>query len=174
MAKRFLVLIDWQNEWTNPASPWYVGEIGDTIGRLNRLIDNCRRQKYKVIFTRHIEAGSDAEFAPDSESIEIIKDIKKKENDLVIDKYKISPFYETDLDKKLKRADKVVVAGILTNLCVREFIAGAYDRELDITVIKDCCVSLDRDTQEFTFQDLAATRPEIEFLDLAEFIEGKK
>jgi len=40
----------------------------------------------------------------------------------------------------------------------------------DITVIKDCCVAFDDEIQEFTFRDLKATREEIEFLNLNEFI----
>jgi nicotinamidase-related amidase len=47
----------------------------------------------------------------------------------------------------------------------------AYDRDFEIIVIKDCCVALDKETQEFTFKDLKATREEIEFLNADEFVE---
>jgi nicotinamidase-related amidase len=66
---------------------------------------------------------------------------------------------------------RVIVAWILTNLCVRSFIQDAYDREFAITVIKDCCVAHTLETQEFTFYDLAQTREEIEFTDLKEFVD---
>lgn len=65
----------------------------------------------------------------------------------------------------------MVVAGILTNLWVRSFIHDAYDRDSQITVIKDCCVAFDKDTQDFTFKDLKATREEVELIDLDKFVE---
>jgi len=87
----------------------------------------------------------------------------------LITKYKISPFYRTTLQQELTGIKEIVVAGILANLCVRSLVQDAYDRDFAITVIKDCCVSLDQETQDFTFKDLKATREEIAFLDLDEF-----
>ncbi|MFZ5341298.1 MAG: isochorismatase family protein [Patescibacteria group bacterium] len=58
----------------------------------------------------------------------------------------------------------------MTNLCVRSLIQDAYDREFNISVIKDCCKSFDEETQEFTFNDLKTTREEIEFINLNEFL----
>jgi len=89
---------------------------------------------------------------------------------VLITKNKISPFYKTNLDKVLRGINKIVICGILTNLCVRSLVQDAYDRNFEIKVIKDCCVSFDDETQEFTFKDLKATREEIEFLNLDEFI----
>lgn len=54
---------------------------------------------------------------------------------------------------------------------MRSLVQDAYDRDFDISVIKDCCVAFDEETQEFTFKDLKATREEIQFLNLNEFIE---
>jgi ureidoacrylate peracid hydrolase len=65
----------------------------------------------------------------------------------------------------------VVVCGILTNLCVRSFIQEAYDRDMKITVIKDCCAANTPEKQEFTFADLKDTREEIEFINFEEFVE---
>ena len=75
------------------------------------------------------------------------------------------------MDQELSGIKHVIVCGILTNLCVRSFIQDAYDREFDITVIKDCCVAHTPEIQEFTFYDLAQTRDEIDFTNLKEFVE---
>jgi len=90
---------------------------------------------------------------------------------VLIKKNKISPFFKTDLDKHLEGIDDIVIAGILTNLCVRSLAQDAYDRDFKITIIKDCCRAFDVETHEFTIKDLKATREEIEFLNLNEFIE---
>ena len=66
--------------------------------------------------------------------------------------------------------NEIVVAGILTNLCVRSLVQDAYDRDFKITVVKDCCVSFNQVTQDFTFKDLKETREDIEFVNLNEFV----
>lgn len=171
--KKALVLIDWQNEWINENSTYCVGNIDDELERLNRLLDFCRRNRYKIIFTRHIEPGSVEAFVEDQENSQIISKIKRQNTDIIVIKHKISSFYETNLDVLLKNFEQVVVAGILTNLCVRSFVADAYDRDFVITVIKDCCVAFDDDIQEFTFEDLKTTREEIKFYNTEEFIKAK-
>lgn len=169
--RKALILIDFEKEWTDSGSDYFVGDISDVINRVNRLVEFCRKNGYKIIFTRHIEKDSSKEFASGSKNIEFIDEICKEDSDTVITKYKISPFYNTSMEEELAAIDEVVVCGILTNLCVRSFVEGAYDRELNIKVIKNCCVTFDDETQEFTFRDLKATREEVEFLDLEEFVE---
>jgi nicotinamidase-related amidase len=165
-----LILIDFENEWIDPDSDYFVGGIKGVIERTNRLIDYCRKKNYKIIFTRHIELESDGAFKMGSKNVEIIPAVQRKESDTVITKNKISPFYRTNMEKELNGIEKVVVCGILANLCVRSFIEEAYDRDFEITVIKDCCVAFGRNTQEFTFKDLKATREEVEFINLKDFL----
>jgi len=169
--KNALVLVDFQNEWINPESDYFVGDISKVISKVNSLIEFCRKKDYKIIFTRHIEEGSADAFAKGSKSTEIIPKITRQRHDILITKNKISPFYKTTLEKELRGIKHLVVAGILTNLCVRSLVEEAYDRDFEITVIKDCCVAMDKKTQEFTFKDLKNTREEVQFLNLKDFIE---
>jgi nicotinamidase-related amidase len=165
-----LILVDFEKEWINKNSDDYVGDISDVIEKTNKLIDFCRKNSYKIIFTTHIEKDSEDAFAEGSENVEIIDEMHKKDSDILIVKNKISPFFKTNLDKELKGINEIIVCGILTNLCVRSLVQDAYDRDFEITVIKDCCVAFDKETQEFTFKDLKATREEIKFLNLKELI----
>ena len=149
---------------------YYVGNISSIIKKTNDLIDYCRSKKYKIIFTRHIEKGSNCEFALNSKNSEIISKLHIKESDIVIKKNKINPFYKTNLEEELKGIKKIITCGILTNLCVRSLVECAYDREFDITIIPDCCKAFDTKTHEFTIKDLKATREEIHVLNLSQFI----
>lgn len=169
-----LILVDFQNEWINPESDYFVGDISWVIKKVNKLINFARQRKYKIIFTQHIELDSDDSFAPGSNNSLIMPNIDKKEIDIVIPKNKISPFYKTNLDKELKWTKAIIVCGILTNLCVRSLVQDAYDRDFNITVIKDCCVAFDKKIQNFTFKDLKETREEVEFCNLKEFIIDNK
>ncbi len=171
MTSKALILVDFEKEWTDKSSDYFVGDISDLIERINKLIDFCRKNDYKIIFTTHIEKDSDEAFAENSENIEIIDEINKQDSDVLIKKNKISPFFKTDLDKHLEGIDEIIIVGILTNLCVRSLAQDAYDRDFEITIIKDCCRAFDVETHEFTLKDLKATREEIEFLNLNEFIK---
>ena len=169
MTSKALILIDFENEWTDKSSDYFVGDVSDLIKKTNKLIDFCRKNNYKIIFTTHIEKDSDSAFASNSKNVEIIKELHKQNSDVLITKNKISPFYETNLDKHLEGIDEIVICGILTNLCVRSLAQDAYDRDFKITIIKDCCRAFDEETHNFTIKDLKATREEIEFLNLNEF-----
>ena len=169
-TSKALIIVDYQKEWMDKSSQYFVGDISSAIAETNQLIEYCRKKGYKIIFTKHIEPDSEKAFSEQSDNTNIIDDIKKQDSDTLITKYRISPFFNTTLDKELKGVEEIVVAGILTNLCVRSTVQDAYDRDFDITVIKDCCVAFDEETQNFTFKDLKATREEIEFLNAGEFI----
>jgi len=168
MTQTALVLIDFQEEWTNPQSEYYIGDSKEVIAKVNYLIDHCRARGYKIIFTKHREIDSLDYFWPETK---LISECKIDSEDVIIIKNKISPFYNTSLEKELQGIKHVIVCWILTNLCVRSFVQDAYDREFKITVIKDCCVAHTEEIQEFTFYDLAQTREEIDFTDLKEFVE---
>ncbi|MBI5061645.1 MAG: isochorismatase family protein [Candidatus Aenigmarchaeota archaeon] len=108
-----------------------------------------------MIFTPHVEKDSTTAFAENSENIQLIGALHKKEADKLIVKNKISPFYKTALEQELKGVKHIIVAGILTNLCMRMLIEEAYDRDFQITVITDCCVAKSKQIQDFTFKDLS-------------------
>ena len=171
MTSKALILVDFENEWTDKGSDYFVGDISDLIKKTNRLIDFCRKNNYKIIFTTHIEKDSNEAFAENSKNVEIIKELRRQDSDVLITKNKISPFYKTNLEKELKGITEIVICGILTNLCVRSLAQDAYDRDFQITIIKNCCQAFDEETHNFTIKDLKATREEIEFLNLNEFIE---
>jgi len=171
MSSKALMLVDFEKEWIDKSSDYFVGNISEVIERINKLIDYCRKKDFKIIFTAHIEEDSTSSFSKDSENVEIIDQIKKQDSDVLIKKNKISPFFKTSLEQELQGIDEIVVCGILTNLCVRSLVQDAYDRDFEIKVVKDCCVAFDDETQEFTFKDLKATREEVEFLNLNDFVQ---
>lgn len=171
MTSKALIIVDFEKEWTDKSSDYFVGDISELTEKTNKLIDFCRKNDYKIIFTTHIEKDSNEEFAENSENVEMVDEINKQDSDVLIEKNKISPFYQTDLYKHLEGIDEIVVGGILTNLCVRSLAQDAYDRDFEIKIIKDCCRAFDEETHNFTIKDLKATREEIEFLNLNEFIK---
>ena len=171
MKTKALILVDFEKEWTDKNSEYFVWDTTQLIKNTNKLIDFCRKNNYKIIFIQHIEENSNKEFVPNSKNIEIIDELDKENADILITKTRISAFYKTDLEKHLEGIAKIVIAGILTNLCVRSLAQDAYDRDFEITVVKDCCKSFDEETHNFTIKDLKETREEIKFVDVDEFVK---
>ncbi len=172
LMTRVLIIVDYENEWLDKGSEYYVDDISTQIEKLNRLILFCRKNNIQVIFTRHVELDSEEAFADGSENIEIIKEVNfQKDKDILITKNKISPFYKTELESKLKElnATELIITGILSNLCVRSLVSDAYDRDYEITVVTDSCVAFSNEIHDFTIQDLKTTRPEINFKTVDEF-----
>ena len=106
MTETALVLIDFQQEWTNTQSEYYVGDIQEVIAKVNYLMDHCRARGYKIIFTKHREIDSLESFGPETK---IISSLKINNEDTVIIKNKISPFYNTSLEKELQGIKHVIV-----------------------------------------------------------------
>ena len=157
-----LILVDFQNEWINKDSADYVGDLKDVIANTNKLIAHARKNKWKIIWTRHEEPEDAETFKPESKGVELIPTLDFSEDDSVIVKNVVSPFLNNTLDEELGEAEDVIIAGILTNMCVRMTVEECYDRGLNITIVKDCCATFDKETHEFTLKDLKATREEIE------------
>lgn len=159
-----LIIVDWENEWINPESEYYIGsDLQIETSRVSQLIKKARAKDFKIIFIKHNEKKGDS-FKLNSDSTDFIKGLDLQSTDIIINKYKISPFYQTNLESELEGMEEVFICGILTNLCVRSTVSDLYDRDFKITVIEDCCVAFDKETHEFTLRDLQATRPEIQVI----------
>jgi len=102
MQSKALILVDFQKEWIDENSDYYVGDVSELVRKTNTLIHFCRKNGYKIIFTQHIEKDSIGAFAEGSERVEIMDEIERRAEDTFIKKHKISPFFKTDLEKHLK------------------------------------------------------------------------
>lgn len=160
-----LILVDIQNEWADNKSSYFVDvDWKKYLQKINDLINKARENEWKIIFTMHIELDS-VEFSEESENVKLLNGLNVKDGDVIVTKHKISPFYRTTLEAELNGVDEIFTAGILTNLCVRSLVSDAYDREYKITIVKNCCLAMDEETNEWTLKDLKVTRPEINIID---------
>ncbi|SFB32753.1 Nicotinamidase-related amidase [Lentibacillus halodurans] len=146
-----LVLIDLQKE-----SNFSLQHMDRVIGNSRQLIEACKTAGIPVIYTRQINRAdgiglSKGEplnddstpfyYASNTSQIEIFEDIKPQENDIVIDKYRWSAFYETSLDLILKSLNvrHLIIGGVVTDGCLMTTVFDAYFRDYDIHLIQDIC-----------------------------------
>jgi nicotinamidase-related amidase len=164
------LVVDMQNEWIDEKSDYYLGSMDEIKEKTERLLVHCRKNHIPVIFTRHVEPSGD-NFKDGTKNTELFV---SRNDEPLITKNKISPFYQTSLEELLKKQNtkEIVICGVMTNLCVRSAVADAYDRDYSVTIIKDCCASDSEETDEFTFDDIKKTRPDVDIVTLEEFLNS--
>lgn len=115
------------------------------------FLDEVRKSGGKVIHLQLINDPNDPNaerydghlpVTKGSDGAKIIQDFVG-EGDMTVEKSKDSGFYETDLDRVLKKfdIDTVVITGMQTQICVQTTAADAFFRGYNVWVPEDCVVS---------------------------------
>ncbi len=75
---------------------------------------------------------------------EVIPELAKYPGE-VIPKRRYSGFFDTSLEEKLNKLkpDKLIVCGVLTDICVMHTVADARNRDYEVEVPADCVASSD-------------------------------
>ncbi|WP_257720710.1 cysteine hydrolase family protein [Lentibacillus amyloliquefaciens] len=89
-------------------------------------------------------------FLPNTEGAEIHETVLPLENENTIVKNFPNSFLKTDLESKLreKGVTKVVVAGMMTHMCIDATVRAAVDLGFETTLIEDACA-----TKELSYQE---------------------
>ena len=170
-----LIIIDLQNYSSNPecgltqmlverypsVAQYYIPRISEVTGNTRRLLDEFRRLKREVVFTRHgalLPDGRDmilrrqrrdsdarelsnrpALWPKGSLEHQIVDRLAPLEHELVVDKNTSSPFNGTGIDQILRnlQLDTLVLAGMATDMCVETTARDAADRGYNVIVAED-------------------------------------
>lgn len=148
-----LILIDLQKE-----SNFGLQQIERVTSKTNDVINICRQLDIPVIYTRQInradcinlskdepilEDGTPLYYSTAKENHEILDEIAPEKDDIVIDKYRWSAFFETSLDGYLRSLDvkNLIIGGVVTDGCVMTTVFDAYFRDYNVHLIKDMCTT---------------------------------
>lgn len=71
--------------------------------------------------------------------------VKPNKDEIVVSKNYPSAFLETDLKKKLDqlKVNKLIIAGMMTHMCIDTTVRAAQDYGYKVTVIHDACTTKD-------------------------------
>jgi len=74
----------------------------------------------------------------------------------IIPKKRYSGFFGTQIEEKLKqlKPDKLIICGVLTNICVIHTTADARNRDYEVEVFTDCVASSDEEAHRFALQHI--------------------
>lgn len=152
-----LIIIDMQNAFLDPKGS--LPRMGLDTSRAKKVIGPISELKAEfvargrpVIYLRHVhrsdglDAGLiDKVFPPIMQlghckegtwDCEIIPELKPAAGDTIVDKFRFSGFYGTQLENVLRalNADCLVVCGIATNICVESTVRDAFYRDYNVFV----------------------------------------
>lgn len=65
------------------------------------------------------------------------------EQEVVIEKHRVSSFYQTNLELILRNQDisELFICGVATDLAVESLVREAHDRDFQVTVVEDACIA---------------------------------
>ncbi|MBP9742777.1 MAG: cysteine hydrolase [Burkholderiales bacterium] len=89
---------------------------------------------------------------------ELLSDLNYCENELIICKNMVNPFYNTNLEHILRanHVDELYIAGVSTDMAVQSCTRDAHDRGYRVNVIGDCCASGSREHHDYSLEMLSA------------------
>ncbi|MGB2840980.1 MAG: isochorismatase family cysteine hydrolase [Halobacteriota archaeon] len=156
--KSALVVIDMQKDFCYEDGALFVGDAVEAIiPRIRGLIEAAIRKKVHLIFTQDWHSQDDEEFevwgrhcVRDTKGAEIIDELFLKEA-YAVKKQKYSAFFGTDLDAHLKEKGirRLILAGVVTNICVLHTAIDASLRGYELIVPEDCVAALSDYEQEY-------------------------
>jgi nicotinamidase/pyrazinamidase len=86
----------------------------------------------------------------------VIDELTPLKSEKIIPKRRYSGFFGTDLDLTLREADveRIILVGVLTDICVMYTSADASARNYEVIVISDATGTTDSSVQEFTLKHI--------------------
>ena len=162
MADTVLV-VDMLRGFLEEGYPLYIGEEARSIiPNIQGLLEKEIARGSKVFFVCDNHDPDDLEFKmfpphciAGTTEAEVIADLAKYPGD-IIPKKRYSAFFNTNLDEILKKIkpDKLIVCGVLTDICVMHTVADARNRDYAVEVPVDCVAALDEKTQQFALDHI--------------------
>ena len=123
---------------------------------LKNLLENAQDSDKMIIYTQDSHSKDDPEMdvwgkhAMEGEKgSETIDELKGFE-DVLVKTSTYDPFYKTDLNKILEEhgIEKVILAGVSTDICVQHTAGSAFIRGYKVTVLEDCTAAMSKDKHE--------------------------
>jgi nicotinamidase-related amidase len=142
---RALVIIDIQRDYF-PGGAYPL--VGPEVAAANakRVLEAFRDNGEPIVHLQHVWDAPDATFMrPGTDGIEIHADVAPEDDETVLRKTEPNGFVGTALERELRGhgVEEVVVAGMMSSMCVDATVRAAVDLGFTATVVHDACAAPD-------------------------------
>jgi nicotinamidase/pyrazinamidase len=162
MANAVLV-VDMLRGFLEEGYPLSIGQKPrNIIPNIQRLLEQELARGSKVFFICDNHDPDDLEFKmfpphciAGTLEAEVIPELAKYTGE-IIPKKRYSAFFNTNLEERLKqlKPDKVIICGVLTDICVMHTVADARNRDYDVEVPVNCVASPDERAHQFALDHI--------------------
>jgi nicotinamidase-related amidase len=163
MPDTALLVIDIQNDYFPGGAMELEG--ADAAGaRASEAIRNFRHQNLPVIHVRHLSVRPGSTFfLPGTKGAEMHSLVTPKGGETVVEKNFPNSFRSTNLKEVLEKQEikNLVVAGMMTHMCVDASVRHAADLGFKITLLGDACATR---AQSYGGEKVAAKQVQAAFL----------
>jgi nicotinamidase-related amidase len=163
MADTALVIIDIQNDYFPGGTMELEGS--DAAGaKAGQVLEKFRKDRLPVIHVRHLSVRPGSTFfLPGTKGADIHKSVLPREAEKVIEKNFPNAFRSTPLEETLKSQGikNLVVAGMMTHMCVDATVRHAADLGYKVTLLGDACATR---AQTYAGEKVAAPQVHAAFL----------
>ncbi len=159
-----VLVVDMLRGFLEEGYPLYCGEKArNIIPDIQGLLEQELARGAKVFYICDNHDPDDLEFKmfpphciAGTPEVEVIPELVKYHGE-IIPKKRYSAFFNTKLEEKLAqlKPDRVIVCGVLTDICVMHTVADARNRDYNVEVPVDCVAALDEKTQQFALEHIA-------------------
>lgn len=162
-----LLVIDMQNVFVEAGAPIEVKGIQKNIADFKKFIDLCREKNILIIYTRHcytpennpIEAklfpGLKKEWLKSgTHGWQIYEILHPEKSDILIDKPRYDAFFQTPLQKILKKnkIKNIIITGTMTEVCCESTARSAMYYDYNILFCSDLTYTSDPNRQAVTLE----------------------
>jgi nicotinamidase-related amidase len=158
-----VIVTDMLKCFMEPGHDLYVGDHArDIIPHVQKVLEAERGRGSTLFFICDHHLPVDPEFkmfpphcVAGSEEAQVIAELAGYEGQ-IIPKRRYSGFFGTDLDARLHlvRPEKLIICGVLTNICVMHTTADARNNYYPVEVPVDCVATTDEQTQQFALNHI--------------------
>jgi nicotinamidase-related amidase len=163
MADPALLIIDIQNDYFPGGKMELEGADAAAVNAA-RALEQFRRKQLPIVHVRHLSTRPGATFfIPGTAGAEIHERVRPGAEEQVIEKNFPNSFRATELDKTFKAAGvkELVVAGMMTHMCVDASVRQAADLGYKVTLLGDACATR---AQSFGGENVSARQVHAAFL----------
>jgi nicotinamidase/pyrazinamidase len=158
-----VLVIDMLRGFMEPGNPLYCGDRARRIiPNIKRLLEREIARGAKIFFICDSHDKDDLEFKmfpphciEGTAEVEVIPELAQYPGE-IIPKKRYSGFYGTTLEEKLLnlKPEKLIICGVLTNICVMHTTADARNRDYIVEIPIDCVASTDEAAHRFALEHM--------------------
>ncbi len=163
MTDTAILVIDMLNDFVHDGGSLVVPKAKDLIPNQRQILEFARERDMLIVYLTDSHLPDDPEFemwpthaVQGTDGARVIDELSPQEGDRVIPKRKYSGFYETDLDSTLreKHIERVILIGVLTDICVMYTSADASARGYQVYIVDDATGSSSEKNHKFAIEHI--------------------